>query len=283
MRLANLDGRATLLTGAGALDVERGSNGQFGAELPLVYERWHEFMSTEWDLGLAEPLAESLADSPRLGPPSPAPRQVFAIGLNYRDHVAETGADLPAEPAVFTKFPSSLAGPFGQVRLPSSNVDWEVELVVVIGPGGRSIAEESGWAAVAGLTVGQDLSDRVVQRAAGSHFSLGKSFPGFAPTGPWLVTPDELEDPGNLALSCSVDGEVQQDSRTSNLVFGVPTLIAKLSAVVTLWPGDLIFTGTPSGVGMARQPPVFLRPGQVLESTIEGIGTIKQILVAPPR
>jgi 2-keto-4-pentenoate hydratase/2-oxohepta-3-ene-1,7-dioic acid hydratase in catechol pathway len=283
MRLANLDGRATLLTGAGALDVERGSNGRFGAELPLVYEQWHEFMSTEWDLGRAEPLSESLSDSPRLGPPSPAPRQVFAIGLNYRDHVAETGADLPAEPAVFTKFQSSLAPPFGEVTLPSPNVDWEVELVVVIGSGGRSIAEESGWAAVAGLTVGQDLSERVVQRAAGSHFSLGKSFPGFAPIGPWLVTPDEFEDPGNLALSCSVDGEVRQNSRTSNLVFDVPALIAKLSVVVTLWPGDLIFTGTPSGVGMARQPPVFLRPGQVLESTIEGIGTIKQVLAAPPR
>jgi len=281
MRLANLDGRATLLTGAGALDVERGSNGQFGPDLPLIYERWHEFVTAEWDLARAEPLADPPGS--RLGPPSPAPRQVFAIGLNYRDHVAETGAELPAEPAVFTKFQSSLAGPYGEVTLPSANVDWEVELVVVIGSGGRSIAKESAWAAVAGLTVGQDLSERVVQRAAGSHFSLGKSFPGFAPTGPWLVTPDELEDPDDLALSCSVDGQIRQNSRTSNLVFDVPTLVAKLSAVLTLWPGDIIFTGTPSGVGMARRPPMFLRPGEVLESTIEGIGTIKQILAAPPR
>lgn len=281
MRLANLDGRATLLTGAGALDVERGSNGRFGPDLPLVYERWHDFVTTEWDLGVAEPLADP--PGARLGPPSPAPRQVFAIGLNYRDHVAETGAELPAEPAVFTKFQSSLAGPYGEVTLPSANVDWEVELVVVIGSGGHSIAKESAWAAVAGVTVGQDLSERVVQRAAGSHFSLGKSFPGFAPTGPWLVTPDELEDPDDLALSCSVDGEIRQNSRTSNLVFDVPTLVAKLSAVLTLWPGDIIFTGTPAGVGMARQPPMFLRPGEVLESTIEGIGTIKQTLAGPPR
>ena len=280
MRLANLDGRATLLTGAGALDVERGSKGQFGPDLPLIYERWSEFATAEWDLGAAEPLTEPPGS--RLGPPSPAPRQVFAIGLNYRDHVAETGAELPAEPAVFTKFQSSLTGPYGEVSLPSANVDWEVELVAVIGSGGRGLAPESAWAAVAGLTVGQDLSERVVQRAAGSHFSLGKSFPGFAPTGPWLVTPDELEDPDDLALSCSVDGEVRQDSRTSNLVFDVPTLVAKLSAVVTLWPGDIIFTGTPAGVGMARRPPLFLRPGQVLESTIEGIGSIKQVLAAPP-
>ena len=276
MRLANLDGRATVLTAAGALDVERGSNGQFGPELPLVYEQWDEFRLAELDLGLCEPFDDSGALD--LGPPSPAPRQVFAIGLNYRDHVAETGAELPAEPAVFTKFQSSLTGPYGEVILPSANVDWEVELVVVIGSGGRSIPKESAWSAVAGLTVGQDLSERVVQRAAGSHFSLGKSFPGFAPTGPWLVTPDELRDPDDLALSCSVDGEVRQDSRTSNLVFDVPTLIAKLSAVLALWPGDIIFTGTPAGVGMARRPPLFLRPGQVLESSIEGIGTIKQRL-----
>lgn len=278
MRVANLDGRATLLTGAGAVDVERGSGGAFGPELPALYERWAEFLRTEWELGAAEPSSDAVAES-LLGPPSPAPRQVFAIGLNYRDHVAETGAELPAEPAVFTKFQTSLAGPFGEVRLPSGAVDWEVELVVVIGAGGRSIPPESAWASVAGLTVGQDLSERVVQRAAGSHFSLGKSFPGFAPTGPWLVTPDELEDPDDLGLTCSVDGEVRQDGRTSNLVFDVPTLIARLSAVVTLLPGDIIFTGTPAGVGMARHPPLFLQPGQVLESTIEGVGTIRQRLV----
>jgi 2,4-diketo-3-deoxy-L-fuconate hydrolase len=281
VRLANLDGRATLLTGAGALDVERGSSGRFRPELPLLYDRWDEYVTTDWDLAQAQPLEEPAAA--RLGPPSPAPRQVFAIGLNYRDHVAETGAELPAEPAVFTKFQSSLAGPYGEVTLPSANVDWEVELVVVIGAGGRSIATEAAWAAVAGLTVGQDFSERVVQRAAGSHFSLGKSFPGFAPTGPWLVTPDEFENPDDLVLSCSVDGEVRQDSRTSNLVFDVSTLVAKLSAVLTLWPGDIIFTGTPAGVGMARRPPLFLRPGQVVESTIQGIGAIKQVLVDRPR
>jgi 2,4-didehydro-3-deoxy-L-rhamnonate hydrolase len=278
MRLANLDGRATLLTGAGALDVERGSRGALGPDLPALYERWDAFLSTEWDLGGAEALDDPVPES-RLGPPSPAPRQVFAIGLNYRDHVAETGAQLPPEPAVFTKFQSSLAAPFAEVRLPSGNVDWEVELVVVIGTGGRSLDAESAWGSVAGLTIGQDLSERVVQRAAGSHFSLGKSFPGFAPTGPWLVTPDEFDHPGDLGLSCSVDGEVRQDGRTSNLVFDVPTLIAKLSAVVALLPGDIIFTGTPAGVGMARRPPRFLQPGQVLESNIEGIGTIRQRLI----
>ena len=278
VRLANLDGRATIVTGAGAIDVERGSNGRFGPDLTSAYERWAELVSTEWDIGTAQPLADPLP-ADRLGPPSPHPRQVFAIGLNYRDHVEETGSQLPPEPAVFTKFQSSLAGPFATVTLPSANVDWEVELVVVIGRGGRGISEEDAWAVVAGVTVGQDLSERVVQRAAGTHFSLGKSFPGFAPTGPWLVTPDELDDPDDLRLTCSVDGEVRQDGRTSGMVFGVPTLIAKLSAVVTLWPGDIIFTGTPAGVGMGRRPPLFLSAGQVLESTIEGIGTIRNQLV----
>ena len=278
MRLANLDGRATVLTGAGAVDIERGSSGAFGPDLPAVYERWDDVAGTDWDLGTAEVLPDPVPES-RLGPPSPSPRQIFAIGLNYRDHVEETGSQLPPEPAVFTKFQSSLTGPFSAVELPSANVDWEVELVVVVGRGGHHIAQAEAWSAVAGVTVGQDLSERVVQRAAGTHFSLGKSFPGFAPTGPWLVTTDELPDPDDLRLTCSVDHDVRQDGRTSDMVFGVSALVAKLSAVVTLWPGDLIFTGTPAGVGMGRKPPLYLKAGQILKSTIEGIGTLRNRLV----
>jgi 2-keto-4-pentenoate hydratase/2-oxohepta-3-ene-1,7-dioic acid hydratase in catechol pathway len=135
---------------------------------------------------------------------------------------------------------------------------------------------------VAGVTVGQDLSERVVQMSSGGQFSLGKSFPGFGPTGPWLVTPDELADPDDLELGCRVDGHEVQKSRTSQMVFSVPELITRLSAVLPLLPGDLIFTGTPAGIGATRQPPRFLHPGQVLSSYLEGVGTMASRLVAPP-
>jgi 2-keto-4-pentenoate hydratase/2-oxohepta-3-ene-1,7-dioic acid hydratase in catechol pathway len=224
------------------------------------------------------PLDESM-----LGAPSPEPRQVFGIGLNYASHAAESGAELPAIPAVFTKYPASLGGPFDPIELSGEMVDWEVELVVVIGRRADRIPEADAWQHVAGLCVGQDVSDRHVQFAAGVQFSLGKSFRTFGPTGPWLVTPDELDDPDDLGLGCSVDGETVQDDRTSGLVFGVPRLIAEISAVVPMLPGDLIFTGTPAGVGMTRQPPRFLRAGEVVESWIEGIGTIRNEVVTAPR
>jgi PPOX class probable F420-dependent enzyme len=184
-------------------------------------------------------------------------------------------AELPAMPATFTKFPSSLNGPFGDVALPADTVDWEVELVVVIGAEAHRVAAADAWSYVAGLTVGQDISERTTQMAAGRQFSLGKSFPGFAPTGPWLVTTDELDDPDDLALGCSVDGETVQDARTNDLIFPVSALVERLSAIVTLYPGDLIFTGTPSGVGVARRPPRFLAAGNVLETWIEGIGRLR--------
>lgn len=274
MRLANLDGRATVVTDSGGIDVEEASKGRFPSSLAAAYESWAELSRHDWTGCEVRPLDES-----RLGPPSPAPRQVFVIGLNYRDHVAETGSKLPSAPAVFTKFPSCLAGPYDEVRLPSENVDWEVELVLVVGRETHQVSEAGAWDSLAGVTVGQDLSERVVQHASGGHFSLGKSYPRFGPTGPWLVTPDELPDREDLRLSCSVDGEVRQDGRTSDMVFSPSRLVADLSAVVTLWPGDLIFTGTPAGVGFARRPPLYLAPGQVLETTIEGIGTMRNRLI----
>jgi 2-keto-4-pentenoate hydratase/2-oxohepta-3-ene-1,7-dioic acid hydratase in catechol pathway len=200
---------------------------------------------------------------------------VFGIGLNSRSHAAEAGMDLPSVPATFTKFPASITGPFATVELPNGTVDWEVELVVVIGRLADRVSTADSWSHVAGLTIGQDLSDRTLQLAAGAQFSLGKSHRGFSPLGPWVVTPDELDDPDDLALGCRVDGETVQDGRTSDLVFTVPQLVAELSAVVPLLPGDIIFTGTPGGVGFARKPPRFLQPGETLESWVEGIGTIR--------
>jgi 2-keto-4-pentenoate hydratase/2-oxohepta-3-ene-1,7-dioic acid hydratase in catechol pathway len=166
--------------------------------------------------------------------------------------------------------------------VPADTVDWEVELVVVIGRRADRVTESEAWWHMAGLSVGQDLSECRVQFAAGVQFSLGKSYRGFGPIGPWLVTPDEFGDPDDLALGCTVDGETVQDRRTSELVFDVPSLIAQLSEVLPLLPGDVVFRGTPVGVGQGRNPPRFLTPGDVLETWVEGIGRIRTTCVAPP-
>jgi 2-keto-4-pentenoate hydratase/2-oxohepta-3-ene-1,7-dioic acid hydratase in catechol pathway len=184
-------------------------------------------------------------------------------------------------PAVFTKYPSCITGPYATVALPSGKVDWEAELVVVVGRLAHHISEDVAWSHVAGLTVGQDLSERDVQFAAGFQFALGKSFDGFGPMGPWLCSPDELPDPDDLGLGCSIDGETVQDGRSGDLVFSIPRLIAELSAIVSLYPGDVIFTGTPGGVGIARNPQRFLEPGQTLETWVEGIGSIRTTLARP--
>ncbi|GAB3384537.1 fumarylacetoacetate hydrolase family protein [Amycolatopsis echigonensis] len=279
MRIANLAGRLVLLTDDGAVDVERASGQRFPADPHAVYARWEEF--TTWAADLAAAEAEAF-DEAALQAPSPAPNQVFGVGLNYRDHAAEAGLDLPDSPTVFTKFPSCLTGPSGEIALTGPTVDWEVELVAVIGRAAHRVPVEHGWDHVAGLTVGQDLSDRTLQLAGPApQFSLGKSAPGFGPTGPWLVTPDEFADPDNLALSCEVNGESVQKSRTSELVFSVPELVARLSAILPLLPGDLIFTGTPAGVGMARTPQRFLAAGDELVSAVEGIGTMHHRFTEP--
>ncbi len=236
-----------------------------------MYDDWTSFVDFAAGVtGGTAPLVDT-----ELRSPVPAPRQVFAIGLNYRSHAEESGMALPDVPATFTKFPASLAGPFDDVEIVGGAVDWEAELVAVIGTRADRVDEADGWSHVAGLTVGQDVSDRVLQFAAGSQFSLGKSRRGYGPMGPWVVTVDEVPDPDDLAIGCSVDDETMQAARTSDLIFSVPRLIAELSAVLPLLPGDVIFTGTPAGIGATRQPPAFLQQGQVLETWIEGIGTIR--------
>ena len=188
----------------------------------------------------------------------PDPRQVFAIALNYRPHAAEAGFVPPETPLVFTKFPTCITGPSATVRLPAGNVDWEIEVVAVIGRGGHHLGRDRAWEAVAGLTCGQDLSERVLQLAgAPAQFSLGKSYPGFGPTGPVAVTPDELPDRDDIAFASLLDGEPVQQGRTSEMIFAIDDLVARLSAVCPLLPGDLIFTGTPAGVGNRRRPPRF--------------------------
>lgn len=271
MKLANQAGRAVLVFDDTVADVADASEGRFGPDPMSIYRDWDDF--TAWAATISTgtgPLVE--AD---LHNPVPAPRQVFAIGLNYRSHAEESGMDIPTVPATFTKFPAALSGPFDDIEIVGNSIDWEVELVAVIGTTADRVDEADGWSHVAGLTIGQDISDRELQFAAGAQFSLGKSRRGYGPMGPWLVTPDELDDPDDLALGCSVDGETVQDARTSDLIFTVPKLIAELSAIVPLLPGDAIFTGTPAGVGFVRQPQRSLQPGHVLETWIEGIGTIR--------
>lgn len=280
MKLANLGGRAALIVGDDlAIDVATASDGRFGPDVQPLYERWDELLAfaAELDTSPAAPF-----DPERLEAPVPSPRQVFAIGINYGAHAEETGKLLPSVPATFTKFPAALNGPFADIELPAETVDWEVELVVAIGRRADRVDEADAWSHVAGLTAGQDLSERTMQMAAGAQFSLGKSYRGFGPLGPLLVTPDELDDPDDLALGCAVNGETMQDGRTSDLVFTVPALIGRLSAVLPLLAGDVIFTGTPSGVGMSRQPPRFLAVGDILETWIEGIGSMRHRFIAPP-
>jgi 2-keto-4-pentenoate hydratase/2-oxohepta-3-ene-1,7-dioic acid hydratase in catechol pathway len=278
MRIANLDGRAVILIGEHAVDVERASGGAFAADPQAVYDRWPDFLA--WAAGADLPVGEPY-DPARLGPPVPRPGQIFGIGLNYREHAAEAGFPAPTEPPVFTKFLSSLAGPQTEVALPTATVDWEAELVVVIGRPAHRVTAAAAWSYVAGLTVGQDLSERTRQAVGpAAQFSLGKSFPGFAPIGPCLVTLDEIERPDDLELGCTLNGEQMQKSRTSDLIFSVPVLIERLSAVLPLAPGDLIFTGTPSGVGAGRKPPQFLAPGDELVTRIEGLGELRQRFVA---
>jgi 2-keto-4-pentenoate hydratase/2-oxohepta-3-ene-1,7-dioic acid hydratase in catechol pathway len=281
MRIANLDGRLVLLAGDGAIDVARASNGRFGAGPQDIYDRWDMFR--EWATGAHSAHAQAF-DAAALRQPVTAPRQVFAIGLNYSEHAAESGLRAPDDPAVFTKFVSSLTGPTGAIALPTGTVDWEVELVAVIGREARNVTESAAWDHVAGLTVGQDLSERTLQLSGPApQFSLGKSYPGFSPLGPALVSVDELADPDDLELGCQVNGELVQKGRTSDLIFSVPELVARLSAVLPLLPGDVIFTGTPSGVGHARDPKQYLQPGDELVSWVEGIGEMRHTFTGDPR
>ncbi|MGW0173980.1 fumarylacetoacetate hydrolase family protein [Rhodococcus sp. NPDC003322] len=282
MRVANIDGRLALAVAGGHIDVEAASGGRFGADPQAVYEDWAAFV--EWAATVDAAAHPRIAVTERTvwGAPVPRPRQVFAIGLNYAEHAAESNIALPPVPAVFTKFPTSITGHEQPVALPTETVDWEVEMVAVIGTRCDHVGEADAWDHIAGVAVGQDISERTLQlKGAAPQFSLAKSFRGFAPIGPELVTVDELPDRDNLEIGCALDdGEVLQKGRTSEMIFTIPELVAHLSSVCPLLPGDVIFTGTPDGVGMARTPQRFLAPGQTLVSWIEGVGTLRNPLIA---
>ncbi|MEO8603920.1 MAG: fumarylacetoacetate hydrolase family protein [bacterium] len=278
VRLANAQGRAVLVVGEHIADVANASSGRFTADPMAALARWDEFAA--WAAGVGAAAATAPLDEAALGAPVPRPAKVFAIGLNYKTHAQESGMALPTKPLVFTKFQNCLCGPRAAVQLSSGYVDWEVELVVVIGRRGKAISEAQALDYVAGYTVGQDISDRKLQFSdQPPQFSISKSLDTFGPLGPAVVSLDSLADPNDLALTCHVDGEQMQSARTSDMVFGVPPLIAYLSGLCTLEPGDIIFTGTPAGVGSARQPRRYLKAGETIVSTIEGIGTLTNTCV----
>ncbi len=222
-------------------------------------------------------------ESIRLAAPVPAPQKILCVGLNYADHARETGKEAPPEPVIFNKFATALRGNGDTIVLPklSREVDYEAELVAVIGRGGRHIPRASALAHVAGYCCGHDVSARDWQlRKPGGQWLLGKSFDSFAPMGPAIVTADEVGDVSNLRIQLRLNGRVMQDSTTAQLIFSVAELVAYVSGVCTLTPGDVIFTGTPPGVGAARKPPVFLQPGDTVEVEIERIGVLRNRVVA---
>ena len=212
------------------------------------------------------------------------PQKIVCVGLNYRDHAEEQGVDLPERPLLFAKWPNTLIASGDPIRIPkvAQKVDYEAELVIVVGKRGKHIPNDpSAFDYVGGYTCGHDVSARDWQfRGEEKQWSIGKTFDTFAPTGPAIVTPDELTDPHDLKIQLRLNGQTMQNSSTREFIFGVPHLLWFLSQVVTLQPGDLIFTGTPPGVGIARKPPVLLKPGDVAEVEIEGIGVLRNPVVA---
>lgn len=214
--------------------------------------------------------------------PIPDPQKIICLGLNYRDHAEESGAPIPKEPVVFSKYPTALIGHGEAIVLPtvSQEVDYEAELVLVIGQRGRPASVEAARGFLAGYTVGHDVSARDWQlRKDQKQWMIGKTFDTFAPTGPHLVTADEIADPHNLAIKLRLNGQTMQDSNTKQMIFPIPEVLVYLAKVFTLEPGDLIFTGTPPGVGFAKKPPVFLKAGDVCEVEIEGLGALRNPVV----
>jgi 2-keto-4-pentenoate hydratase/2-oxohepta-3-ene-1,7-dioic acid hydratase in catechol pathway len=275
MRIGQVRERAVIVVDDRALDIETASDGAFPSTIDDVYHRWDEFRvwASTCPLESAEPFA---ADD--LGAPVRFPRQIVAFGLNYGDHAAEAGFQKPEGlPPVFTKFASAITGPNSTVVLPDGNVDWEIELAVVMGAAARDIDPNDAWDYIAGVTVAQDLSERVLQMSGPApQFSLAKSHAGFLPLGPTLVTPDELTGRDALNLHATLNGDTVQTGNTSDLIVPVADCVAGLSTIITVLPGDVILTGTPAGVGMGRNPQRFLSPGDELVSTITGVGTIRQ-------
>ena len=275
-KLGNIDGRSVLVRNNDYYDLETISGGEVSS-IGIEAIQSEDLLSDLYSkLDSFEPTGN--IDDVTLGAPITSSINCFAVGLNYRNHAEESGMEIPAFPMIFTKHTSCIVGPFDNVEMRSDIVDYEAEMVVVIGKGGKDVSKDDAWSHVAGITVGQDISDRSVQfHATPPQFNLGKSFDTFGPIGPLLVSPDELDDKENLKLTCSVNDELRQDDNTNDLIFDVPYLISYISEFITLNTGDLIFTGTPAGVGATQGK--LLKDGDMLSTSIEGIGTINNKIV----
>lgn len=262
-----------------------------GRPLAVVDGEFFELhSSTEFDpqIGVASVLGDlshltigsRLTGPVTLDSPLPSPSQVFAVGLNYRRHAIEMNLQLPTRPMIFTKFPSSIGSPNATVAIPGPTTDWEAELVVVIGRAGRNISVSDAKSYVAGYMVGQDISERTMQMANNpAQFSMGKSYENFAPMGPYVTTADEVPDPQSLMITCSLNGQVMQFESTADMAFGVYEIVSYISQICELRVGDVIFTGSPAGVGQGQQPPRFLSAGDILETSIEGLGVLRNEFV----
>jgi 2,4-diketo-3-deoxy-L-fuconate hydrolase len=276
LRLANLKGRAQFIVGdiasPRAIDVAVASKNSLSADPMLCFAHWDSLTKLAATLDISAGTPVAIAD---LSCPVPQPRQMFAVGLNYRQHAAEMGSPLPPLPLVFAKFQSSLNSPTGNIEILSDTVDYESELVIIIGKGGRHIDEAAAWDHIAGLCAGQDVSDRGLQyMGTPPQFSLGKSRVGYSPIGPWVTDMTNNDKRDDLQLGCTVNGEQRQNTQTSDMIFGIAHIVAYMSTIVELFPGDVIYTGSPFGVGHGRKPQVYLKPGDVVETTLEGVGTI---------
>ena len=235
-----------------------------------------------WMIKQHENMLPMLREGVRIGCPVANPSKILCIGLNYAKHAKETNAAIPKEPILFMKSTTAITGPNDHIMIPKNSVktDWEVELAFVIGKKTSYVSEEEAMDYVAGYCLHNDVSEREFQLERGGTWDKGKGCDTFAPLGPWLVTKDEIKDPHNLRLWLKVNDKMMQDGNTDDLIFNIPQLVSYLSHFMTLLPGDIISTGTPAGVGLGFNPPVYLKPGDVVELGIDGLGTSKQNVIA---
>lgn len=277
LKFASIQGRAHFVVGSSTefrvVDVEHSSNGSLPSDVMSCYSVWQSLREHAKTISESDGVACSLE---QLDCPVPQPRQLFAVGLNYKKHAEEMGSPIPSSPLTFAKFQSSINTPSGDVQLVGATCDYESELVVVIGTGGINIARADAWQHIAGITAGQDISDRTLQYSGvPPQFSLGKSRTGFTPMGPWVADMHDNSNRDDLRLTCMVNGEIRQDTKTSDMIFDIAQIVSYLSGICQLFPGDAIFTGTTSGVGHGHKPPIYLQRGDIIETTLEGVGIIR--------
>jgi 2,4-didehydro-3-deoxy-L-rhamnonate hydrolase len=286
MRFANLSGRGVIVAtdSAGidhAIDIERASEGRLGNSPAAYVDLAHHALLAQ--IAAAVSVAEwPVLDLSELGAPVPHPPKGLGVGLNYRTHAVESGREIPTEPHLFGKTNNCVAGPFDDIVAPAGRheIDFEAEVVIAFGRTCKGATAADAWSYIAGVTAGQDISDRGEQfRLPIKQFTIAKSYDTFGPIGPFLVTPDEFADRDAIDVTGVVSGEVMQHANTSDLIFSIPALVAWLSRFMTFGPGDLVWTGTPGGVGEARTPQRFLVDGDVVETTVAGVGTMRNRVV----